>query len=265
MFNKIHVKVIIASLLWLINSAVLAEEIAPIDCMIEPNVMVELSSSVSGVLGTLSVDKSDEVKKGQVIATLKSDIEQVNVKTSAQRLKLSRKEYGRAVELYDANAITQSEKEQSDNDNKLAELELSYAKTNLALRQIKSPIDGVVVRRYFTPGEFVANKPIIRLAQLNPLKIEVVSSVENYGKIVKGMHAKIVPEFGKYDELIAEVVVVDKVIVAASGTFGVRLELDNKDYAIPGGLKCKVQFMLDSRSADSANPATATVAATKSK
>lgn len=255
MFNKIKWKYISAGFVLLSNTTALAEDIAPIDCMMEPNVMVELSSPVTGVLGTLSVDKSDEVKKGQVIATLKSDIEQVNVKTSAQRLKLSDSEYKRAVELYDANAITQSEKEQLDNDKKLAELELSYAKTSLALRQIKSPIDGVVVRRYFTPGEYVANKPIIRLAQLNPLRIEVVSSVENYGKIVKGMQARIIPEFGSYDDLVAEVVVVDKVIDAASGTFGVRLELDNKDYAIPGGLKCKVKFMLDTSNADSTNPA----------
>ena len=79
--------------------------------------------------------------------------------------------------------------------------------------------------------------------QLDPLKIEVVSPVSNYGKIKKGMRAKIVPEFGEYKDLIATVVVVDKVIDAASGTFGIRLKLDNKNYAVPGGLKCRVKFI----------------------
>lgn len=248
MLNKIKTRQIITIVVLMINTAVYAEEIAPIDCMIEPNVMVELSSSVTGVLETLTVDKSDEVKKGQVIATFKSDLEQVNVRTSEQRLKLRKSEHGRIVELYREKVITASEKEQSDNDKKLSELELQHARTSLALRQIKSPIDGVVVKRYFTTGEFVENKPIIKLAQLNPLKIEVVSPVENYGKIVKGMRAKIYPEFGEYTDLIAEVVVVDKVVDAASGTFGVRLKLDNKDHAIPGGLKCKVQFMFNAAS-----------------
>lgn len=225
---------------------VVADEIAPIDCMIVPNVFVELSSSVPGVLGTLSVDKSDEVKKGQVVATLNSDIEQVQVKTSKERLKLSKSEHGRTTELYASSVITQSEKDQADNDIKLAQLELTHARTNLALRQVRSPIDGVVVKRYFTAGEFVANKPIVKLAQLHPLRVEVVSPVENYGKIFKGMRAKIKPDFGDYTDLVAEVVVVDKVIDAASGTFGVRLELDNKDHAIPGGLKCMVSFIHDS-------------------
>jgi len=222
-----------------------AEEssIPAIDCMIEPNVMVDLSSSVVGVLDTLTVDKSDEVKKGQIIATLKSDIEQVNVRRSRERLKLSSAEYRRAAELYREKAITKSEKEQADNDKNLAQLELKHAITNLNLRKIKSPIDGVVVKRYANPGEFVETRPILQLAQLDPLRIEVVSPVANYGKIIKGMQATIFPEFGEYENLIAKVVVVDKVIDAASGTFSVRLELDNKDHTIPGGLKCSAKFM----------------------
>ncbi len=223
--------------------SVQAENIPAIDCMIEPNIMVELSSPVSGVLDTLTVDKSDEVTKGQLVATLKSEVEMVSVQTSAEHLKLSNLEHKRAVELYREKAITLSDKDKSENEKKLYELELQQAKANLNLRQIKSPIDGVVVRRYAMPGEFVETKPILQLAQLDPLKIEVVSPVSNYGKIVKGMKARILPEFGDYEDLIAEVVVVDKVIDAASGTFGIRLELANNDYAIPGGLKCRVSFL----------------------
>jgi len=38
------------------------------------------------------------------------------------------------------------------------------------------------------------------------------------------------------------VTVVDKVMDAASGTFGVRLALPNPDLALPAGLKCKIRF-----------------------
>ena len=240
---KRHITAAIVILLPTLSIANENNNIPAIDCIIEPNVIVDLSSSVKGVLDTLTVDKSDEVKKGQVIATLKSDIEQVNVKSSRQRLQLSTAEYKRAAELYREKAITKSEKERSDTDRKLAELELKYATTSLNLRRIKSPIDGIVVKRFANPGEFVEAKPILQLAQLNPLRIEVVSPVDNYEKIVKGMKAKIFPEFGDYKNLVAKVVMVDKVIDAASGTFSVRLELDNKDHAIPGGLKCSAEFM----------------------
>ena len=241
MKNKTYLLLVLSTLMSAMSAQ--AENIPAIDCMIEPNIMVELSSPVSGVLDTLTVDKSDNVTKGQLVATLKSEVEMVSVQTSAEHLKLSNLEHERAVELYREKAITLSDKDKSENEKNLFELELQQAKANLDLRQIKSPIDGVVVKRYAMPGEFVETKPILQLAQLDPLKIEVVSPVSNYGKIIKGMKARILPEFGDYDDLIAEVVVVDKVIDAASGTFGVRLELANKDYAIPGGLKCRVSFI----------------------
>jgi multidrug efflux pump subunit AcrA (membrane-fusion protein) len=40
----------------------------------------------------------------------------------------------------------------------------------------------------------------------------------------------------------AKVTVVDRVVDAASGTFGVRLELPNPGYKLPAGLKCKTRF-----------------------
>ncbi len=222
-----------------------AEPIPEIDCLIEPKTVVNLSSPVSGVLDTIMVDRSDVVSKNQIVATLKSDLEELNVKTSTENLRLSTKEYQRAVELYREKAITLSEKEKAEHEKKLYELELKNSRATLALRQVRSPIDGVVVDRYKMPGEYVEDKPILKIAQLDPLRIEVVSTVENFGKIKKGMHAQITPEYGEFDDLIAEIIVVDQVIDAASGTFGIRLELKNEGNKVPGGLKCKVRFFTE--------------------
>ena len=219
-----------------------AEAMPEIDCLIEPNMVIELSSPVSGVLDTIVVDRSDAVSKGQIIATLQSDVEQVKLKASKETLNLSRVEQKRSVELYRDNAITLSEKEQADHDVALNELEVEHALANLEQRKIRSPIDGVVADRYLMPGEFIEDNPILKIAQLDPLRVEVVAPVTYFGRIKTGMHAEIKTEFGAFDELVAEVVVVDKVIDAASGTFGIRLELANEDNQIPGGIKCSARF-----------------------
>ncbi len=102
--KKINLLMVLSALMLAVSAQ--AENIPTIDCMIEPNVMVELSSPVAGILDTLTVDKSDEVKKGQLVATLKSEVEMVSVQTSSERLKLSNLEHKRAVELYREKAIT---------------------------------------------------------------------------------------------------------------------------------------------------------------
>jgi multidrug efflux pump subunit AcrA (membrane-fusion protein) len=62
-----------------------------------------------------------------------------------------------------------------------------------------------------------------------------------YGKIHRGDLANVTPETPG-TSFSARVSVVDRVIDAASGTFGVRLELPSPNNAIPAGAKCKVRF-----------------------
>ncbi|MGB5454755.1 MAG: efflux RND transporter periplasmic adaptor subunit [Gammaproteobacteria bacterium] len=246
--NKIYV---IGALV--VTASVQADAIPEIDCLIEPNMVIELSSPVSGVLDSISVDRSDAVNQGQIVATLKSDVEQVKLRASQETLNLSKVEQKRSTELYRDSAITLSEKEQSDHEVAISELEVESARANLELRNIRSPIDGVVADRYLMPGEFIEDKPLLKIAQLDPLRVEVVAPVTYFGRVRTGMHAQVKTEFGSFDNLVAEVVVVDKVIDAASGTFGIRLELQNKDYQIPGGLKCSVRFFDEQEEAEYAN------------
>jgi multidrug efflux pump subunit AcrA (membrane-fusion protein) len=125
---------------------------------------------------------------------------------------------------------------------RLAELEYERASEVVKRLIIKSPIDGVVVERYLSSGEYVEEQSILKLAQIHPLNVEVILPVKLYLSIKVGMRAVVKPEAPLGGQLIAEVKVVDKVVDAASGTFGVRLELPNPTYKLPGGLKCKVIF-----------------------
>ncbi len=84
---------------------------------------------------------------------------------------------------------------------------------------------------------------MLRLAQLDPLSVEVILPASMFGRIKTGQLARIRPEAPMNAAYQAEVKIVDRVIDASSGTFGVRLELPNPDYKLPGGLKCSVKFM----------------------
>jgi preprotein translocase subunit SecA len=97
-----------------------------------------------------------------------------------------------------------------------------------------------------TVGEFAASDrgdPIMRLAQLDPLRVEVFVPVARLGEIAVGKKAEVMPQAPVNGTYIARVTIVDRVADAASGTFGVRLELPNRDYRLPAGMKCKVRFL----------------------
>jgi multidrug efflux pump subunit AcrA (membrane-fusion protein) len=86
----------------------------------------------------------------------------------------------------------------------------------------------------------------MKLAQVDPLRVEVYVPLSLLGKLKTGMKADVRPEGKGQPTYQAMVVVVNRVVDSASGTFGVRLEMPNSNKAIAAGLACTVDFHLSS-------------------
>ena len=104
------------------------------------------------------------------------------------------------------------------------------------------------MERFKSPGEYAEDGTIMLLAQLDPLNIEVLLPASQFGSIKPGMKARVTPEYSQDGDYTAEVKIVDRVVDASSGMFGVRLELPNPDNKLPGGLKCSLRFDSDPKS-----------------
>lgn len=246
-----------------------AAEDTDLDCLIEPRETVVLSAAVIGVVESVEVDRGDLVEEGQVLATLEASVERATVeaaRTRAElvadieaataRLELEERRRARSRQLFEEGIVSDVELDEAESawivakldrdrardQRKLARLELERAKAALGLRTVRSPVDGVVVRRILAPGEYADPPQLLELAAIDPLRVEVFAPVELLGSISVGMSGEVLPEEPVGGSHEAEVVVVDRVVDAASGTFGVRLELPNPNKRIPAGLKCRVRF-----------------------
>jgi len=242
------------------------------DCMIEARQNIEIRSPVEAMIESVRVKRGDPVTKGQVLVTLESGPERAafalaqsraqavgEIKAGEARVDITLKKLKRAEELVKQNFISANARDEAEAEHKLASEELRRAQENqkiagheakraaevLAMRTIRSPFTGVVVEVLLKPGEFGAitfKDPILKLAEIDPLHVEVILPVSLYGQVKPKQRATVIPEQpvgGRYETVVR---IVDKVVDAASGTFGVRLELPNKNFALPAGVRCKVQF-----------------------
>ncbi len=213
-----------------------------LDGMIEPYRDVKISSQVPGIIDEVLVERGDVVQKGQILATLRASVERANVHLAEAQLGFSKRKLDRNAELFAKEHISANEKDEIETEMKKGEAVLEEAKAKLEMRNIRSTVDGVVVKRELTAGDYVGDKPILMVAQINPLNVEVVVPVRRYGTITKGMLAEVRPEAPVGGSHTGRVIIVDKVIDAASGTFGIRVELPNPGHSLPAGLKCRVRF-----------------------
>lgn len=243
-----------------------------LDCIVTPSVTIEVSSPVPGTLAEVAVDRSDFVKQGQVIARLNSEVERAVVELARAKaaldseinlgvvnLEFDERKHERFDSLYVNEMASSQDKDEvarnlalskeklkhSRELRKLRKLELQKAEAQLKQKSVRSPIQGVVVQRYKSVSEHVEDEAIVRIAQLNPLYVEAIVPMEQFGRISNGMQAEVFFDSFNASAQRATVTVVDQMGDAASGTFGVRLELPNPDYKLPAGLKCNVKIVAD--------------------
>ena len=213
-----------------------------VDGLIEPSELVKVSSQTPGILSEVLVERGDFVKKGEILARLYSGVEQAAVDLARAKAEFGRRKMERNEELFKKSLISIHEKDEMATEVILAELQEKEAIERLNLRTIKSTVDGVVVERMAAPGAYVGEDPFLVLAKIDPLHVEVVAPVAQIQDIEKGMTAVVRPEPPVSGEYPVKVVIKDRIVDAASGTFGIRLLLPNSDHKLPAGLKCRVCF-----------------------
>lgn len=242
-------------------------------CLIEPSQRVELRSSVEGRIAGISVDRGSEVRRGQVLVEIESGPERAaldsarfrsvmegQLKTAESRRAAAQKKFQRRDELVQEKFISVQDRDDSaaemalaeagiveaQDNRRLAELEEKRLQELIEQRRIRSPINGVVTERLQNVGEIAQNgenaRAILKLAQINPLRVDVVLPVSMLGKLRPGLGARVSAESPLKGRYSATVTVVDRVVDSASGTFRARLELPNPRGEIPAGVKCSVQF-----------------------
>ena len=250
----------------LLAPAVQAAGLQPLGCLIEPFSVSDLGSPVVGVIEQIHVERGDRVRAGQPLASLRADVERMSVsvaegraqglgelKAAEANAELARQKLARAVDLarrefISAQALEQTRAEALVAENRLIQAreqreiygrEHELAQAQLSLRTIRSPADGVVADRYMSVGERVEEKPVFRIAVVNPLRVEVVLPAALYPVVRKGTQLRITPDFPGAQPRVAAVALVDGVIEGASNTFRARLSLPNPGNGLPAGLRCK--------------------------
>ena len=242
----------------------------PLLCLIQPDSEAEIGSPVVGVVDSILVERGDKVKKGQVLARLRSHVEAASLRVAKTRAEADadvraaeanylylKQQQTRSEELFEQKFISTAALEKSRAETKVAEekfaqarkqldvwkREVDLANAQLQLRAIRSPFSGVIVERHASLGERIEDKSLFRVARLDLLRVEVVVPAAMFGTITKGMIARVTPTLPNAEPLDAEIVLIDHYIDSASNTFRVRATLPNADGKIPPGSRCSVELI----------------------
>ena len=224
----------------------------------EPYADINMAAAEMGTLSRVDVKDGDIVTAGQLLANLDDavlaaslEVARAGMKaegelTSAEtQLDLKKVELSKLKELFERNHASQKELDRITGEVRIAEariqsvredlevrrLEYARIEAQLKQRQIRSPIDGVVVEVRKDRGEFVSpSDPVVaRIVQLDPLLVVFSVPAERRSQVVRG--GNVAMQIGVEQSKARGVIeYVSPTADASSGTFRVKVRLPN-----PGG------------------------------
>ncbi len=201
-----------------------------------------------GKVEKLFVREGSNVTQGQLLAQLSDEL-----LTQAQiEFNAIKKDYDRIAELFKKGSISEME-----HDHLKAKLEASEEKYNMLKKntQIRAPFAGIVTEILVKEGENFMLMPalnpgyshssgIIRLMQLDQVKVQVSINEKDISQIKKGLLANVTCDAYPNETFRGQVDNVHPILSNFSRTTTVDIIINNKDKKLLPGMFCRASIEL---------------------
>lgn len=159
---------------------------------------VRISFRVNGQILELLTDEGKVIKQGEVVARLNTDeLSRIrneaaaNLEAAKYNYKLSELDYQRAVNLFDAGAISAQKRDEAktqfDADKAGVEqlrASLELAETRLGFAELASPLNGFVLVKSSLPGEVIQpGTPVFTAVDLNNIWVTAYINETDLGRV----------------------------------------------------------------------------------
>ncbi|MCB1279173.1 efflux RND transporter periplasmic adaptor subunit [Prosthecobacter sp.] len=217
------------------------------DGVAKPFRTVTLSASLREMITKIAVEEGDRVTEGQVLVSLEAEKEKVAVERLQLMLDKALFDANAAKRLFEQNVSSKDEMMVKEVEMKRIKAELKIAEAEVAEREIRSPLTGVVVRRFHEPGEAVNEaEPMLQVMDADRLLLLFHLEATQLPLIHLGQELAVrFPEMPAVKAGMAKVNFIDPEVDSRSGLFRVRLLLDNKDGVFRPGLRAQAAFPAD--------------------
>lgn len=230
---------------------------------LNPVVLVNVGTQVSGTVRKLYVDFNDKVEAGQALLELDDSLlaaqagqSRANVANVTTALELARANEARMQALFAQEYVSRQEYDQAVQARRSAEAQLAQAKAaaekdrvNLGYTTIRSPVSGVVIDRVVDLGQTVAasfqTPTLIKIAQdLSEMRIDSAFAEADIGSIRPGQKVRFTVDAfpdrsfqGEVQQIRLNPTTTQNVV-----TYNVRVSVANPDQILLPGMTAYVSI-----------------------
>lgn len=230
---------------------------------LEPSKQADISVTTSGKISSLRIVLGSMVTAGQVIGTIDTRQQQINLKDAKEVLAKAQRDYQLNKELFDGNAGTAQSVKDAERTLESAHTKLSQVGQQLGDASIKAPISGVVSSKSGELGEYAnSGTSLATVVDIYNLKAVVFVSEKDVYRLKLNQTAVVTADVLKGKSFSGKVSFISPV-GDDNHNYRVELTVSNKSAVLKAGTYIKVNFNLGGETAVLQMPKTALVEGTK--
>lgn len=198
-----------------------------------------------GVIAKTHVKEGDRVRKGQLLARLVMTEIEAQATQAKFALDKAMRDQTRAQNLYNDSIATLEQLQNATTAVDMAKKALQIAEFNAAYSEVRSPIEGKVVRQLLHEGEIVGpGVPVFYIigVQQRDWKILAGLTDKNFGRVRVGNSATITLDAYPGVTMEGKVKRLSDVANPLSGTFDAEISVPSKDNRIAAGMLAHVMI-----------------------
>lgn len=204
---------------------------------------VDISSSVSGLVRTIGFQSGQDVRRGQQLLSLDSDVELGDLRSAEAEMALARVTYNRNVALLRSDTVSQAALDKVEAELKVKAARVAGLRATIAKKSILAPFDGTLGVRKVDLGQYLEpGTTIVNLQDLSRMLCDFTVSQKDLGVVSVGQTVRMTTDSWPGEVFDGTVAALEPLIDAKTGMIGVQASFPNAQRRLRPGMFAKIEI-----------------------
>jgi len=202
---------------------------------------VNISSSVSGLVRTIAFQSGQDIRRGQPLLHLDSDVELGDLRSAEAEMALARVTYNRNVALLRSDTVSQAALDKVDAELKVKAARVTGLRATIAKKTILAPFDGTLGVRKVDLGQYLEpGDTIVNLQDLSRMLCDFTVSQKELGAVSVGQTVRMTTDAWPGETFEGTVAALEPQIDAKTGMIGIQASFPNAQRRLRPGMFAKI-------------------------
>lgn len=212
---------------------------------IEPIQGVTVSNEVAGKVVDIDFVSGQQLKAGDPLVYLDSEVEKANLKASKARMPAAERNYKRMQALLKKGSASQGQVDDAEADYLALKGEIESYQATITRRIIRAPFDGIAGLRNVYMGEYLSSGTnIVRLEDISRMQIRFTVPQNDLNKIFIGQPMDVFVDAEPEHSFKGSIAAIEPAVNYQSGVIQVQADIPNEDQKLRSGMFAKANIIL---------------------